>query len=182
MTGLQEESAPAVDLAFRRVFEAEFGYVSKSLRRCGVRNADVEDLVHDVFLAAHVGFATFDPARPIKPWLFGIAFRIASHHTRRAGYRREEATDLPESADPSPAADAVLEAQQKRALLAKALDALDDDRRAVLMMHDLDGLPMNDIAIELGVPVFTAYSRLRVAREQLAAHVRRLVLVRGGAP
>lgn len=180
MTGLQEEGASGVEPTFRAVFEAEFTYVSRSLQRCGVRDADVEDLVHDVFLAAHVRFASFDRARPVKPWLFGIAFRIASHYRRRAGYRREEAMDLPEAPDPAPAADVMLESHQKRALLAAALDTLDDDRRAVLIMHDLDGLPMSDIARELGVPVFTAYSRLRLGREQLASHVRRQLLKRGG--
>jgi RNA polymerase sigma-70 factor, ECF subfamily len=170
--GDKDADAP-LDARFRAVFEAEFAYVCRSLRRCGIRDADIEDLTHDVFLAAHVRFGDFDTSRPVKPWLFGIAFRIASHHKRRAGYRREETGGDLEPPDPAPGADVQLEAKEQRRLLIEALDTLDDDRRAVVVMHDLDGIPMQQIASDLSVPLFTGYSRLRTARLELAAFVRR---------
>jgi RNA polymerase sigma-70 factor (ECF subfamily) len=158
---------------FRALFESEFSYVCRSLRRCGVRDADVEDLAHDVFLGVHARLPEFDRARPIKPWLFGISFRVASHHTRRPGYRREEAgTVAVDPTDETPPVDTQIEAAERRQLVLSALDALDEDRRNVLVMHDLDELPMRDIAEELGIPVFTAYSRLRAAREQFAQAIR----------
>lgn len=181
MIGQNDERAPgpvpanAHESAFRALFEAELSYVCRSLRRCGVREADVEDLAHDVFLAVHSRPEAYDPTRPIKPWLFGISFRIASHYKRRPGYKREElGVERAEAPDAAPLADAKIETDQKRALVLAALDALDDDRRAVLVMHDLDELPMKDIAEVLGVPLFTGYSRLRAAREQFAAAARRL--------
>jgi RNA polymerase sigma-70 factor (ECF subfamily) len=65
-------------------------------------------------------------------------------------------------------------AQQQRQLLARALAALDLDKRAVLVMHDVDGHPMPEIAEALSIPLNTAYSRLRLAREQFAIAVRRM--------
>jgi len=59
----------------------------------------------------------------------------------------------------------------------RALEELDLDRRAVFVMHDIDGHVMPDIAAALGVPLNTAYSRLRLARADFAAAVER---VRGG--
>src|SRR4051812_26034228 len=103
------DGADAFEPSFRAIFESEYSYVCRSLRRCGIRESDVEDLAHDVFLAAYVRSSDFDRSRPIKPWLFGIVFRVASHHRRRAGYRREEPTDDVEHRDQTPLADAKLE-------------------------------------------------------------------------
>ncbi len=170
----QSEVVPSVVEEFRTMFEAEFSYVCRSLRRCGIRDADVEDLAHDVFLAAHASHANFDARRAVKPWLFGICFRIASHHKRRAGYKREQLGDAEDAEDTTPLADVHIEAEERRQLVLRVLDTLDDERRAVLVMHDLDEISMRDIADVLGIPVFTAYSRLRIAREQFAAAARRL--------
>ncbi|MEO6576593.1 MAG: sigma-70 family RNA polymerase sigma factor, partial [Polyangiaceae bacterium] len=137
-----------------------------------------DDLAHDVFLAMHLRFADFDRSRPIKPWLFGITFRVASHHRRRPAYQREGLDDGVENErhDMTPLADEQLDDHRKRAMVLRLLETLDLDRRAVLIMHDLDELPMKEVAEALGIPVFTAYSRLRVAREEFAAAAKRAQL------
>ncbi len=128
--------------AFRALFEAEFDYVFHSLFRLGVRSADLEDLTHEVFVAVHRALADYDPARPPLPArrLFGIAFRVASDHRRRAHHRRgapdDRAGDAP---DARPLADEQLAAEEARLLLLAGLDALPIERRAVVVMHDLDG-------------------------------------------
>jgi RNA polymerase sigma-70 factor (ECF subfamily) len=157
---------------FRAAYQANFSYVYNSLRRLGVRDADLEDLAHDVFVAFYRGLSAYDPARPLRPWLFGIAFRIASDYRRRAAHRLEiskETHDLPDS---TPSADAHVAASEARRAVLAALSTLDLDRRAVFVLHDLDGQPMPEIARALAVPLNTAYSRLRLAREQFAAAVR----------
>src|SRR5688500_13501181 len=70
-------SAPARP-TLAEAFERGFPYVHKSLRRLGVRDADLEDLAHDVFVVAHRQLERYDPERPLLPWLFGIAVRVAS--------------------------------------------------------------------------------------------------------
>ena len=57
-----------------------------------------------------------------------------------------------------------------------ALDVLDLDKRAVFVMHEIDGTPIPAVATALGIPVNTAYSRLRLAREAFTAQVKRLRL------
>ena len=81
---------PAVPLDLQTLFKMHAGYVWNSLRRMGVRPADLEDLTHDVFLQVHRHMGQFDPSRAVKPWLFGFAFRVASQYRRRA--RSEEHT------------------------------------------------------------------------------------------
>lgn len=163
---------------FDGVFTAEVRYVWNSLRRLGVRGADLDDATHDVFVAVYRHRHEYDPARSLRAWLFGFAVRVAANH-RRARKRRREDPEEDDLADASLQADDRLMEGEKRRLLAKGLDALDVERRAMVVMHDLDGLPMPEIAAALGIPLNTAYSRLRLAREDLAAAVRRLRAQRG---
>jgi RNA polymerase sigma-70 factor (ECF subfamily) len=165
---------------FRDLFTSEFSYVLHTLRRLGVRERDLEDLTHDVFVVVHRGLPEFDPRRPVRPWLFGIAFRVASDHRRRARNARELVEDpAPEPVDGAPPADEQLAAAQRRRVVLEALDDLELDRRAVLVLHDIDGCTMPEIARALSIPLNTAYSRLRLAREQFKAAVQRIRLRRG---
>lgn len=167
--------------AFRTVYENEFDYVFHTLRRLGVPDRDLEDLLHEVFIAYYRGQASYDPRRPLKPWLFGIAFRVASDYRRRAHHRYEVPSEHEERfASQAPGADEQVAARQRRELVMAALETLDLDRRAVFVMHDLDGHSMPEIADVLSVPLNTLYSRLRLARAAFAQAVRRAQLRRGG--
>jgi RNA polymerase sigma-70 factor (ECF subfamily) len=160
-------------LDFRTVFELEVGYVMRTLRRLSVASADLEDLAHEVFLAVHQQFHRYDPARPLRPWLFGFAFRIASHYRRKAG--RELALDHPESlSDAADAPDALLDKERRRRLVLAALDAIELSRRGVFVLHELDGCTCEEIARTLEIPVGTTYSRLRLARQDFAQAMTRL--------
>lgn len=170
---------PPVPVDFESVYKAEFTYVWHTLRRLGARDRDLEDLAHDVFVVVHRRLSDYDPARPIKPWLFGIAFRVAAGDRRRARNHSEIASDKVDVAADVPGADDQLAARQDRELVLEALGALDLDRRAVFVMHDIDGHAAPEIAAAIGVPLNTVYSRLRHARERFAAAVRRLHARRG---
>jgi RNA polymerase sigma-70 factor (ECF subfamily) len=168
---------PALDVG--EIFEEHFAYVWNSLRRLGVRERDLEDLVHEVFLKIHVRAADYDPSRPVRPWVFGFALRVAADYRRLARHRVEVLGIATEPADAKPGADERAETNEKRELVQVALDSMDLDRRAVLLLHDIDGVPAPAIAEALGIPLNTAYSRLRLAREDLTAAVRRLRDSRG---
>ncbi|HVJ90987.1 MAG TPA: RNA polymerase sigma factor [Labilithrix sp.] len=159
---------------FRALFKDHFRWVWGTLRRLGVRESDAEDLAHEVFLAVHRRLADFDRSRPVRPWLFGFAFRIAAKHRRSAPRRREVIGVEDGIVDQHPRPDEALSASEARSLLMRALDELDLDRRAVLVLHEWDGEPIPSVARALEIPLNTAYSRLRLAREDLAVAVRRL--------
>jgi len=161
------------DEACLDAFQREIDYVYRSLRRLGTPPADVDDLAQDVFLALRRSWAEFDATRPLRAYLFGIMFRLNSAHRRR--WRREVAFGLVEPGDPSPGPDDVLQSKQARRVVLAALDRIPLPRRAVLVMHDLDDVSMNDIAGVLKIPLFTGYSRLRKARRELEAAVRRIL-------
>jgi RNA polymerase sigma-70 factor (ECF subfamily) len=165
---------------FRAIFEEGFDHVVHTLRRLGVREADLEDVAHDVFIIAHRQLANYDPARPLKAWLFGIAYRVASDYRKLTRHRRElVGAGARELADPAPDPEGQLALAERQRLVIEALEALDLTKRAVLVMHDIDGYAMPVIATTLSIPLNTAYSRLRLGREEFRAAVQRLIRLRG---
>jgi|HubBroStandDraft_6_1064221.scaffolds.fasta_scaffold301574_2 RNA polymerase sigma-70 factor (ECF subfamily) len=156
------------------LFDEHFDYVWGALSRLGVRPSDLEDQVHEVFLRVHRRLADYDTSRPMKPWLFGFVFRVASDHRRLVRHRVEVIGARAEAIASAPSAQEGMEADEERTLVEEALDAVDLDRCAVLIMHDVDDVPIPAVAQVLGIPVGTAYSRLRAARADLAAAVTRL--------
>jgi RNA polymerase sigma-70 factor (ECF subfamily) len=164
----------------RELFETHAPYVWNTLRRFGVPDSDLEDVTHDVFVQVQRHLPEYDPALPIRPWLFGFSFRLASQRRRQA-FRRHETQNGRErdAVDPGALADERLAAEQDRRLVLRALEAIDLDRRAVFVLSQIDEVPMAEVARALGIPVNTAYSRLRAARVEFAAAVKRLRAGRG---
>jgi RNA polymerase sigma-70 factor (ECF subfamily) len=156
------------------IFDEHFDFVWNTLRRLGVHSGDIEDLAHEVFLKVYARLDDYDSSRPLRPWLAGFVCRVAADYRRLARHRIEVYGSPIEAQAPVVAADERLQAADDRSLLNAALAVLDFDRRAVLVLHDVDDVPVPSIAAELGIPLNTAYSRLRLAREELATAVRRL--------
>jgi RNA polymerase sigma-70 factor, ECF subfamily len=172
--------APAETPSFDRVYEGELSYVWHTLRRLGVPERDREDLAHDVFLVVHRRLGDYVPERPLRPWLFGIAYRVVSDYRRSARVRHEVVApdDVPAeganpaAADPS-ATDEVL-SRERRELVLRGLEEVPLQRRAVFILHELDGFSIPEIAAAIEAPLNTLYSHLRRARRDFADAVRRL--------
>jgi RNA polymerase sigma-70 factor, ECF subfamily len=159
------------------VYEENMIYVWNSLRSLGAQEADLKDLTHDVFVKAMHTFSSYDHARPLRPWLFAIAMRVAGNHRRLARHRAEVAGASLEVRDRLPDPERSLEDTENRKLLLDALDDLSWERRALVVMFYLNDHTIDEIAEVFPAPKFTLYSRLRLAREDL----RQAVVRRGGA-
>lgn len=178
MSAARRDADEVTPLDFRRLFDAEMPYVWKTLRRLGVDAGEVPDVANEVWILVHRRLDTYDRMRPIRPWLFGIAFRVATAHFRSSRRRHEF---LSEDGEPAqslasdvPPADEQLSAQDAHRLVVEALQFVDLERRAIFVMHDMDELPMKEISEVLGVAVNTAYSRLRLARDEFKVAINRL--------
>jgi RNA polymerase sigma-70 factor (ECF subfamily) len=159
--------------SLRAIYESEFSYVWHTLRRLGIRPGDLEDTVHDLFVVVHRRLLDYDPARPLRPWLFGIAYRVASERRRRGPPEvRADEDELLELPDHGPSPEAMLAAGQARRRVHRALEALPMDQRAVVIMHDLDDCTAPEVAEALEIPLNTVYSRLRLGREKFVAALR----------
>ena len=166
--------AAAVPLEPGAVFAEHGDYVWNTLRRLGVPLADIEDLTHDTFVAVFRHWHAYDPERPLRPWLFGFALRVASDHRRLARHRVEVSREPPDTPDEMPSAVEQLLRKEREALAQAALQAVELSRRAVFILYELDGSTLPEIATALAIPLGTASSRLRLAREDFASAVKRL--------
>ena len=154
------------------LFEREIHYIFETLQRLGAARTDVEDLAQELFVVLLRNWSIVDTTRPLRPYLFGIAFRIVSSYRRRR--RRETPFDAMEVEDGAPDPDSTLRDKQSVDLLHEALNQVPMRRRAAIIMHELDGIPVVEVARRLSISQFGAYARLRKGRRELAAAVRRL--------
>jgi RNA polymerase sigma-70 factor (ECF subfamily) len=177
--GCAVERGEPSEVDFRSVFDAHFDYVWHTLRRLGVRERDLEDVAHELFVAVHRNLDHYDRTRPIRPWLFAFAIRAASDYRRLARHRVRLLEDSSSLVDPGPTPYEQAVTREKLDLVALALDALDFDRRVIFVLHEIDGVPVNEAARSLGIPANTAHSRLRLARADFFRAVRHLELRRG---
>jgi RNA polymerase sigma-70 factor (ECF subfamily) len=159
-----------VTVTFESVYRAEFKPVWRMISRLGVQPASVQDLVHDVFLTAHRRWSDYDPARPARAWLFGIAYRLAADHRALKRHQHEISDDEAAAAVAAPAARST-DKRDALKLLGVALSRMTDEARAVFVMHVLEERGVPEIAELMGTPLPTAYTRLRTARQIFSAVV-----------
>jgi RNA polymerase sigma-70 factor (ECF subfamily) len=174
MTADTTRQVGEVAATFRALFDENFGFVWNALRRLGVAEVDREDLANEVFFRVYQAIDQYDRTRSPRPWLVAFAARVASEHRRLAHHRREVRGEAVEAVAPSSAPENALERAEQRAVLAEALDGLDDERRTVFVMHDLEEITTADIARALEIPEGTVSSRLRAARAEALAAVKRI--------
>ena len=134
-----------------------------------VRRHDVaDDVVQEAFLRAHQALGRFDLARPFGPWICRIAANLAVNHVR-SPQAREEALPETHAETPVPGGSplvGVLETEA-RSELARALDGLSADQRAVFVLRVFEELSYKEIAEALEISIGTVMSRLSRARERL---------------
>jgi RNA polymerase sigma-70 factor (ECF subfamily) len=175
-----EEAPPGVSAAarfeFDDVYEGQVRFVWRVLRGMGVSDGLVEDAVQDVFVVVHRRLPEFDGRFSIRTWLFAIAFRVASDYRRKsrrsAGHEAVyDGDDSFRDGGPSPADRA--ERGQALRLAEELLGELDDNKRAVLLLSEIEGMTAPEVAAVMGAPLNTVYTWLRRARAQLSEAVAR---------
>lgn len=155
--------------SLRQIFDEHAQYVIRTLRHLGIKEADVDDVAQEVFVTVHRKLPEFEGRSKLRTWLYAICLRVASDHRRRAYVVRERVTDSP-PIDTGERTGAEPDLRvESRAFVQQLLDALDDDKRAVLVLYEIEGLSMREVADVVGCPLQTAYSRLHAGRELLRA-------------
>lgn len=153
-----------------------FAFVWRVLRRLGLGAADADDAAQRVMIILSQRVNDVKPGSE-RAFLFRTAWFVAQkeHRTRR---RRPEDADAESDEHEAPGLDPeqLLVERQARATLDAILAQMPMDLRAAFVCFEIEGLTKNEVAEVLDVPVGTAASRLRRAREEFARHARRLGL------
>ncbi len=155
---------------FDAVYTAHVAYVWRVLRTFGVTEPQLEDAVQDVFIVVHRRLSEWEGRAAITTWLFAIARRVASSHRRRKGSDRTEVM----TEDPEGPADtfAAMSRAQAAATVMSILEKMDEDKRVVFALVELEQLSIPEVARMLDLNLNTAYSRLRLARAAFEAAVK----------
>ena len=172
--GEQATDRPAHAPGIGEVFDAHAAYVGRALACLGVHDRELPDACQEVFLVVARRLDDFEGRSSVRTWLYAICLRVALRVKRRAGRRREDAVAQPP--EPPGRSSTPQEEVEKRRALTQALsilDELDEDKRAVFVLYEVEQLPMREVARVVGCPLQTAYSRLYAARRQVAATIRR---------
>ncbi len=160
-----KDGAPDVNSApitIEALFSSHAAFMWRTLRHFGVAEADLEDQTQEVFLIAHRRLADCDGEHP-RAWLYAIARRCAAAYRRRSHRRHERPVEtLPESNDMrDPSARAEVD------LLRRVVESLDEDKRAVFLLYEVEEMSMREVAEAVQCPLQTAYTRLQAARREL---------------
>lgn len=134
------------------------GFVWRILRAMGVRDADAPDMTQEVFMVVDRRLPELRARSSVRAWLYGICIRSAANYRRRSFRVSERLYAVVPEPDQ-------LEADETAKLdLMRALETLDEARRAVFVLYEIEELSMPEVAEAVGCPLTTAYSRLYSAR------------------
>jgi RNA polymerase sigma-70 factor (ECF subfamily) len=136
-----------------------------------VPTSGLDDAAQEVFLVVFRRASNFEGRSTLKTWLFGIAYNVA-RHSSRSGFRREEPLSDHVASAATNQEEAMSRAEAVRALY-EVLDGLDAEKRAVFVMAELEEMTAPEISEVSGIPLNTVYSRLRAARTDFDAALRR---------
>jgi RNA polymerase sigma-70 factor (ECF subfamily) len=171
--------AYAFGVLLRRYEQPLYTYLR---RMCGDAS-EAEDLFQETFLKVHVNLHRFQEGRPFRPWVYQIATNVCRDRMRYRKRRPQVSLETPLSsqgeggnlgdliASEAPAPDAQAQASETAAKLEAALAKLPVKHRAVFLMARYDGMPYEDIARSLRIPVGTVKSRMHKAVQHLLAAV-----------
>ncbi|MBX3209543.1 MAG: RNA polymerase sigma factor [Labilithrix sp.] len=163
------------------VAEAHFASVWRFLRALGVPAGALDDAAQEVFLVVAKKLAQIRPGAE-RAFLFSTAVNVSRELRRK--HAREELAQDPDDEALEPADDwtpeASLDRKEERDLLMHLLDGLSDELRTVLVLYEIEGHVLPEIAAMLDIPIGTAASRLRRAREKVEVRLQKLQRTMGG--
>jgi RNA polymerase sigma-70 factor (ECF subfamily) len=163
--------AVATSVTLADVYAAHHEFVWRSLARLGVDDDRLADAAHDVFMVVARRLPEFEGRASLKTWLFAIALRVARGHRRDDARERKRRARVGHHEEPMVAPHARADAARE---LRDMLLRLPEDKRAVFIMAELEGMSAPEISVVLEINPNTVYSRLRLAREQLQRMVARI--------
>lgn len=153
-------------LDFDALYDAEHDFIWRSVQRLGAPEDAVDDAVQIVFMTAARKLDSFEHRSAPRTWLFGIAKRVVKDLRRTRARQRRRRDALAELASRDPARDGYARSDAARTLH-QLLEGLDEHKREVFILCELEGMTGPEVAQMLQLKLPTVYARLRSARQQL---------------
>ena len=151
---------------FQSIYKQYFDFVWSSARHLGAARDVIDDVVQDAFIVIHAKLHTLERPEALRSWIYGIVRRTVSDYRRSMRTREAARARLGvefKSSQPSPFDMAERNAEVE--LLDRVLSDLDESKREVFVMVEVLEMTVPQVAQALEIPLNTAYSRLRMARQ-----------------
>jgi RNA polymerase sigma-70 factor (ECF subfamily) len=168
------ELPSAHELSLREIFVEHAPFVCRSLRRLGVPEADMDDMLQEAFVVVHQRLPEYREVGRLRSWLYSICRRLAQAQRRKLFRRRESLMPSPPEQHATGGQEERVENRESLALGEELLARLPTEQREVFVLYEVEELGMAEIADALGCPLQTAYSRLYAARARVLNEVERL--------
>jgi RNA polymerase sigma-70 factor (ECF subfamily) len=163
----------SADRRLRWLVDRHFDFIGRIIRNLGVAEADVDDVLQQVFLAAASRLPDLVEGSE-RAFLVQAAVNWAANARRARARSREVAViELPEVADEAPSPEDLTDRKWAAAVLDHLLAAMDLELRTVFVLYEIERLSRAEIAELLGLPQGTVASRLRRAREDFESRLQR---------
>jgi RNA polymerase sigma-70 factor (ECF subfamily) len=163
--------------AFASIYEQYFDFVWASARRLGVAAAAMDDVVQEIFIVIHGRLHTLEKPESLRSWIYGVVRRTVSDHHRSQRNRDASSGRIAaegELLQTPPATPLDLTEQNDQVkLLWSLLREIDEAKREVFVLAEIEEMTVPEIAEALEIPLNTAYSRLRAARQAFEAGLER---------
>lgn len=168
----------AAPVSFAHAYDELFPFVWRVARRLGVAESALDDVCQDTFVVVHRRLGEFEGRSSLKTWVYGILHHVVSTHRRTQArkspaHRADASIDLEALASLGPTPQQAASDAQGARIAHALLAQLDDDKRSVFVLVELEGLSVPEIAEATGTNLNTIYARLRAARIEFSAAVAR---------
>lgn len=162
-----EEDVAAGPPSFDHLYDEQVDFVWRSVRRLGVEEGSIDDVVQQVFLVVHRRLGEFEGRSLVKTWLFSILLFAVREHKR--GVRRKSPHLGAGHTDPDTLVDTAVQNNPERALeraqasrmIDELLESLEGDKRVVFVMAELEQMSAAEIGQATGLDAKSVYARLR---------------------
>lgn len=172
------EDDPGVDTdasAARQIVRDYGAFVWRTLRYQGTAERDLEDVSQEVFIIVFRKLSELERPSSLRAWIYGICVRVAAGYRRRHQTRYEVlVNEVPEDVNGRTSDGREPDRLHARRQLEALIAHLDEDKRAVFVLREVEELSMEEIAEILGCPIGTGYSRLAAAKKQVLSMLSRM--------
>lgn len=162
---------PAVT-TFPEIFQQHARFLWRTLMNLGVPSREAQDLCQEVMIVVHRRLPEFD-GQSLRGWLYGICVRVAADYRKSARARREVPRDELPEVGALPEQLEQLDRRVERQSLMRALERIGEEKRAALVLYEVEELTLAEVSEALGVPLQTVYSRIKAARQELRLELER---------
>jgi RNA polymerase sigma-70 factor (ECF subfamily) len=179
--------APSADVSlpsFESTYQQYFDFVWASALRLGVSSAAIDDVVQEIFIVIAAKLVEVRQPQSLRSWIYGVVRRTVSDHHRsqrtKTAFGAVLAQELEVQRPSTPTPLDLTEQGARVRLLWSLLEGLDPIKREIFVLAELEEMSAPEIAEALEIPLNTAYSRLRAARQAFEEGLARDAARQGG--